>query len=135
MLVNLPTVDTENGPFRLVSNSLVFFCLFVSSFYSHLYIVVINSSLIGSTKRTITSVEDITTKQLLNESMKISPSYYVAAVVNANQYVPNRRMRYYLGAGDNTTDGDGHMFHNRELKKGLAYFFRVFSANSTLEVG
>ena len=97
--------------------------------------MVINSSVISSTKRTISSVEDITTKQLLNESMKISPLYYVAAVVNASQYVPNHRMRYYLGAGDNTTDADGNMFHNRELKKGFAYFFRVFSIDNTLEVG
>ena len=96
--------------------------------------MVINSSVIGNTKRTISSVEDITTKQLLDESMKASPLYYVAAVVNANQYIPNQRMRYYLGAGDNTTDAEGHMFHNKELKKGLAYFFRVFSVDSTLEV-
>ena len=96
--------------------------------------MVINSRVIGNTKRTISSVEDITTKQLLDESMKTSPSYYVAAVVNANQYIPNHRMRYYLGAGDNTTDAEGRMFHNKELKKGLAYFFRIFSVDSTLEV-
>ena len=96
--------------------------------------MVINSSVIGNTKRTISSVEDITTKQLLDESMKASPLYYVAAVVNANQYILNHRMRYYLGAGDSTTDAEGHMFHNKELKNGLAYFFQVFSIDSTLEV-
>ena len=66
--------------------------------------------------------------------MKASPSYYVAAVVNANQYIPNHRMRYYLGAGDNKTDAEGRMFHNKEPKNGLAYFFQVFSVDSTLEV-
>ena len=135
ILVDLPVIDTKNGPFRLVDNKIPF-SVHYSYFlvYSHLYIVVINSSLFDSTKRTISSVEDITTKQLLNESMKTSPSYYVAAVVNASQYMPNYRMRYFLGAGDNTTDAEGRMFHNRELKKGFAYFFRVFSVNSTLEV-
>ena len=82
----------------------------------------------------ISSVEDITTKQLLEESTKISPLYYVAAVVNASQYIQDVTMRYYLGAGDNTTDAEGHMFHNRKLNFGLAYFFRVFSIDSTLEV-
>ena len=133
ILINLPVIDTKNGPFRLVDNVIVF-CLCIFSNYSHLYVVVINSSVIGNTKRAISSVEDITTKQLIDESMKASPLYYVAAVVNANQYIPNHRMRYYLGAGDNTTDAEGHMFHNKELKNGLAYFFRAFSVDSTLEV-
>ena len=82
----------------------------------------------------ISSAEDITTQELLEESMKDSPLYYIAAVVNASQYKPNHRMRYYLGVGDNTTDFKGHMFHNRKLRKDFAYFFRVFSVNSTLEV-
>ena len=90
--------------------------------------------IISNTKRMITNVEDITTKQLLNESMKISPLYYVAAVVNATQYVPDHRMRYYLGAGDHTADSDGHIFYNKQLSVGLSYFFRVFSVDSTLEV-
>ena len=79
----------------------------------------------------ISSVEDITTKQLLNKSMTL---YYVAAVVNATQYEPNHRMGYYLGAGDHTADAEGRMFHNKKLSVGLSYFFRVFSIDSMLEV-
>ena len=94
---------------------------------SHFYIIVIiNTS-------AITNVEDITTHQLLEYSML----YYIAAVVNASQYVQyinNFTMRYTLGAGDNTTDRYGHVFHNREIKAGYSFFYRVFSANSTLEV-
>jgi len=82
----------------------------------------------------ISSAENITTEELLEESMKDSPLYYIAAVVNASQYKPNHRMRYYLGAGDNTTDVKGHVFHNRKLRKDLAYFFRVFSIDSASEV-
>ena len=89
--------------------------------------------IISSTKRTITSVEDITTTQLLDESMKTFPSYYVAAVVDADQY-GDRTMGYYLGADDYTTDAEGHVFHNKKLSVGLSYFFRVFSIDSTLEV-
>ena len=55
-------------------------------------------------------------------------------MVNASQYIPNHRMRYYLGAGDSTTDAEGYTFRNSELKNGLSYFFRVFSIDSTLEV-
>ena len=89
--------------------------------------------IISSTKRTITSVEDITTRQLLDESMQTFPSYYVAAVVDAGQY-EDRTMGYYLGAGDYTTDAEGYVFHNKKLSVGLSYFFRVFSIDSTLGV-
>ena len=95
--------------------------------YSHFYIIVIiNAS-------AVTNVEDIPTHQLLKHSML----YYIAAVVNASQYVQyinDFTMRYTLGAGDNTTDPYGHMFHNREVKAGYSFFYRVFSADSTLEV-
>ena len=87
--------------------------------------------IISNTKRMISSVEDITTKQLLNESMTL---YYVAAVVNASQYIPDHSMGYYLGADDHTVDAEGRMFHNKKLSVGLSYFFRVFSIDSTLEV-
>ena len=97
--------------------------------------MVINSGLIENAKRAISSAKDITTKQLLNESMKDTSSlYYITAVVNASQYIPNHRMKYYLGAGDSTTDAEGHTFHNRELREDLSYFFRVYSVNSTSEV-
>ena len=103
--------------------------------HSHLYIVVINSDvIISSTKRMISSVEDITTRDLLEETMKELPLYYIAGVVNADQYVPDHRMRYYLGVEDSTTDAEGHTFYNRKLGVGLAYFFRVFSIDSTLVV-
>ena len=104
--------------------------------HSHLYIVVINSDVINSTKRMITSVKDITTKDLLEETMKQFPLYYVAGVVITDQYLPDHRMGYYLGVEDVTTDAEGHMFYNRELitSVGLAYFFRVFSVDSTLAV-
>ena len=57
ILINLPVVDTTNGPFRLVDSDITFY-LCVFSNCSHLYVVVINSSVIGNTKRTISSVED-----------------------------------------------------------------------------
>ena len=103
--------------------------------HSHLYIVVINSNLIASsTKRMISNVEEITTRDMLEESMKEFPLYYVAGVVNANQYLPDYGMRYYLGAEDFTTDADRYEFYNKKLSDGLAYFFRVFSIDSTLAV-
>ena len=131
--VYLPVISNTNGPFRL---ALIFARWFVnSSSYSHLYIVVIDSNIIsGSTKRTTTSVEDITTAQLIEESKKTSPLYYVAAVVDSTQYEPGYTMSYILGAGDNTTDAYGNVFHNRELRRGVSYFFRVFSIASSLEV-
>ena len=82
----------------------------------------------------IRSVANITTRVLLEESQKAFPLYYVAGVVNANQYIPYQGMRYYLGVEDFTTDAEGHDFYNRKLSDGLAYFFRVFSIDSTLEV-
>ena len=98
--------------------------------YSHLYIIVIiNNSAINATV--------LSTQKLLNHSKSNPMLLYIAAVVNASQYMqyPNTyRMRYILGAGDNTTDADGHMFHNKEVKKEYSFFYRVFSVNSTLEV-
>ena len=105
-----------------------------ASFNSHLYIVVIDSNIIINTKRMVTDVEDITTEELIEESMKSSPSYYVAAVVNSSQYIQGHIMSYILGAGDYTTDADGHVFHNRELRRDVSYFFRVFSVDSSSEV-
>ena len=99
--------------------------------YSHFYIIVIINT------NVITGVEDITTQQLLEHSMNHSMLYYIAAVVNASQYVQylnDFTMRYILGAGDNTTDPYGNMFYNREVRAGYLYFYRVFSANSTQEV-
>ena len=98
---------------------------------SHFYIIVIiNTS-------AITNVENIPTHQLLQHSMSNSMLYYIAAVVNASQYVQyinDFTMKYTLGAGDNTTDPYGRMFHNREVKAGYSFFYRVFSISSTLEV-
>ena len=83
----------------------------------------------------IKDVNKISTKDLLEKSNKFSPLFYVAAVVNASQYVPGYRMSYILGAGDNTTDPDGHVFYNREkIQRNYYFFYRVFSANSTQEV-
>lgn len=99
--------------------------------HSHFYIiVVINSS-------AITDVEDLTTQQLLEHSMSNSMLFYIAAVVNASQYVQYLgvyRMKYALGAGDRTTDIYGNVFYNREVKSEYSFFYRVFSANSTPEV-
>ena len=80
------------------------------------------------------AVEDITTQELLKESMKDSPTYYVAAVVNASQYLDGYRMAYILGAEDYTTDAYGNIFYNRQLSNNFKYFFRVFSIDSTQEV-
>ena len=99
--------------------------------HSHLYIVVIYSDTISGTEYV---AEDITTQELLEESMKDSPKYYVAAVVNANQYVDGYRMAYILGAKDYTTDAYDNTFYNRELSNNFKYFFRVFSIDSTQEV-
>jgi len=82
----------------------------------------------------IDNIMEISTKDLLEESMKTSPLFYVAAAVNA---VPGYTcwMSYILGAGDNTTDPNGRAFYNREvIKRTYLYFFRVFSADSTSEV-
>ena len=95
--------------------------------YSHFYIiVVINSSEINVTAQA--------THDLIEHSMNNPMLYYIAAVVNASQYLQysgDFRMRYALGAGDNTTDVYGRVFHNREVKREYSFFYRVFSANST----
>ena len=97
--------------------------------------MVIDSNIIINTKRMVIDVKDITTAQLIEESRKTSPSYYVAAVVNSSQYKEGHIMTYILGAGDNTTDADSQVFHNRELTGGdISYFFRVFSVDSSPEV-
>ena len=91
--------------------------------------MVINSSEIDVTAQT--------THDLIEHSMNSPMLFYIAAVVNASQYLQysdNFRMRYALGAGDNTIDFYGHMFHNREVKREYSFFYRVFSANSTREV-
>ena len=82
----------------------------------------------------VDNVQEIATVDILKESTKTTPLFYVAAVVNASQYVPGYRMSYILGAGDNTTDPDGHVFYNREVKRTDLYFFRVYSTNSIQEV-
>ena len=85
----------------------------------------------------VSNVTDLTTQQLIEESRRDDPDYYIAAVVNANQYnkkVNVYRMGYELGAEDSTTDTYGHKFNNRKLKVDLKYFFRVFSISSTEEV-
>ena len=107
--------------------------------FSHLYIVVVNNNVddeFGSTttRQVNENVTKIPTKELIEASMSTSSLVYVAAVVNASQYVPGYRMSYILGAGDSTTDPDGHVFYNREVKEGFEYFFRVFSADSTPKV-
>ena len=87
-----------------------------------------------ATRQVHDDVTMMTTKDLIDASMSTSSSVYVAAVVNASQYVPGNTMGYFLGAGDNTTDPYGHVFYNREVEEDFEYFFRVFSADSTLEV-
>ena len=82
----------------------------------------------------VDNVQEIATVDLLKESTKATPLFYVAAVVDVSQYVPGYRMSYILGAGDNTTDPDGHVFYNREVKRTDLYFFRVYSSDSTQEV-
>ena len=82
----------------------------------------------------INGVKSISTKELLKQSTYMFPLFYITAVVNASQFVADRRMMYALGAGDNTTDAEGHIFHNREVKTGFTYFFRVFSIDSIAEV-
>jgi len=82
----------------------------------------------------IKNVQEIPTKDLLEESTKTTPLFYVAGVVNASQYVPSYRMSYILGAGDNTSDPNGHVFYNREAQGTFLVFYRVFSTDSTSEV-
>ena len=82
----------------------------------------------------IKNVKEISTKDLLEETNESSLLYYVAAVIYSYQYNSDYAMSYILGAGDNTTDPDGHVFYNREVQGNYYFFYRVFSANSTLEV-
>ena len=82
----------------------------------------------------IENVVEIPTQALLENSIKTTPLFYVAGVVNASQYVPGYRMGYILGAGDSTTDPYGNIFYNREVRHNYYFFYRVFSANSTQEV-
>lgn len=88
---------------------------------------------IGNTTQ-VTNVEDITTREILEETTNTAPLFYVAAVIDASQYKDGYQMQYSLGAGDTTTDIYGHSFHNREVKTSTLFFFRVFSVNSTQEV-
>ena len=128
--IDLPRISMNNGPFRLVCIIYEVNKMVHVNAYSHIYIiVVINGSGID--------VNALTTQELLNHSMDNSMLYYIAAVINASQYVQyadGYRMRYALGAGDNTTDVYRNMFHNREVKREYSFFYRVFSANSTPEV-
>ena len=102
--------------------------IITSQFCSHLYIiVVINSSVINDS-------ETLTTGELLNHTRDTSMLFYIAAVINASQYRDGYRMRYSLGAGDNTTDMNGNVFHNRRVDSRYSVFFRVFSADSTSQV-
>ena len=84
--------------------------------------------------RLVTDPESISTEDLLEESTKTTPLFYVAGVVNASQYIPGHRMSYILGAGDNTTDPDGHVFYNREVEGTVLLFYRVFSVSSMQQV-
>ena len=131
--VDLPIITMKYGPFRSVtyfkkSRSLMYLFAYVCSYFY--IIVIINTS-------AITNVENIPTHQLLEHSMNNSMLYYIAAVVNASQYVQyinDFTMKYTLGAGDNTTDRYGNVFHNREVKAGYSFFYRLFSASSTPKV-
>ena len=96
--------------------------------YSYFYIIVATSDV------AIENIQETITEKLLEESTMTTPLFYVAGVVNASQYIPGHRMSYILGAGDNTTDPDGRVFYNREVKLTYWYSFRVFSADSTPEV-
>ena len=87
-----------------------------------------------ATDNVITNIESISTASLLEESLKSHPLFYVAAVVNASQYVLGKGLGYILGVGDNTTDISGQVFFNRKVKENQFYFFRIFSLDSTLEV-
>ena len=82
----------------------------------------------------VTDTEDITTEEILEETTKTSPLFYVTAVIHASQYRDGYTMQYALGAGDTTTDDYGHTFRNREIQMSTLFFFRVFSVSSTPEV-
>ena len=87
-----------------------------------------------ATDNVITNTESISTASLLEESRKSHPLFYVAAVVNVSQYVLGKGLSYILGAGDNTTDINSHVFYNRKVKDECCYFFRIFSWDRTPEV-
>ena len=95
---------------------------------SHLYIIVALS------EHVVTGIKNVSTQELFKQSRNTFPLFYVAAAINASQFVPGYRMRYILGIGDKTTDPKGHMFHNRKVNIGFTYLFRVFSVDSTSEV-
>ena len=82
----------------------------------------------------VTDTEDITTEEILEETTKTLPLYYITAVIHASQYRDGYTMQYALGAGDTTTDDYGRSFRNREIKMSTLFFFRVFSISSTPEV-
>ena len=86
------------------------------------------------TDNVITNTESISTASLLEESVKSHPLFYVAAVVNRNQYVLGKGLSYILGVGDNTTDIYSQAFYNRQVKDSYFYFFRIYSFDSTPEV-
>jgi len=75
------------------------------------------------TDNAITNAKNISTAIILEELMKSHPLFYVAAVVNVSQYVIGRGLGYILGAGDNTTDINGRVFYNRNIKGDHFYFF------------
>ena len=126
--IDLPVIGTHNGPFRLAHVYTVNYDHVIFCYISHLYIIV------ALTENVATGVKNISTQELLKQSTSTFPLFYITAVVNASQFVPGRRMMYILGAGDDTTDAEDYVFHNREVEIGFTYFFRVFSVNSTSEV-
>ena len=95
--------------------------------YSYLYIIAV-------TDDTVTDTKSISTASLLEESPKNHPLFYVAAVVDINQYVLGKRLTYIMGIGDNTTYINGQVFYNRKVTDECCYFFRIFSFDSTHEV-
>ena len=86
------------------------------------------------TDNVITNTKSISTANLLEESVKSRPLFYVAAVVNVSQYVLGNKLSYILGTGDNTTDINNQVFYNRKVEDTYLYFFRIFSFDSTPEV-
>ena len=82
----------------------------------------------------INNTKSVATQELLYHTRNTSMLFYIAAVINASQYRDGYKMKYALGAGDNTTDVNGYVFHNRRVDSKYSIFFRVFSANSTLQV-
>ena len=82
----------------------------------------------------VTNTKSISTARLLEESLKSHPLFYITAVINVSQYVLGNKLGYILGAGDNTTDINNQIFHNRKVKDSYLYSFRIFSFDSTPEV-